>query len=587
MTEQLKTSIVINLSGNLQKQAGRYGTALKKFSTVGKRSINILKKSAAGLGNVLDKAGNRYTALISGAGAGVAIKQVAALNDELIQLGIQSNKSQEEIDALKKEIFAAATQPDIRLDPAQLLAAVNEIVEKTGDLEFASNNIRNIGLAIRATNAEGGAIGGILAEFQKLGITAPAEVLKAIDTLNSQGKEGAFTLQNLASLGPRVVQAYASMGREGPKAIREMGAALQVIRQGTGSSEQAATAFEAVLATFSDKAKVAKLEAAGIKVFEDEDQTRMRSIIDLMPEIIKAANGSKVALSSIFGQEAIRGFNSAVGEFSRGGEVTSFKKFFDVTGDGTQTLDDAARAATKASAATQQLLTTIKKISNETLSGPIDAVVNSLNSLEPGTLEKAVKISAGVATTLAAVVGVRKIGKKFGGKSSLASTVAGAVKPIPVFVVNQPAGFGLDGPAGKASKKASLLSRTKGVLGRSKSLIGRAAVGAGALATSAGGIATGGVLASGAAGFGVGTLLNKLIDQTVIGDAIGFAIGKSLGFVGIGDAGELARQQRDNPVGQFVGGKITLEVEDNRIRVKKLTKEGAVDLEVSTGAPAL
>ena len=36
-------------------------------------------------------------------------------------------------------------------------------------------------------------------------IKAPEEVLKAIDVLNVQGKSGAFTLQNLAALGPRVI----------------------------------------------------------------------------------------------------------------------------------------------------------------------------------------------------------------------------------------------------------------------------------------------------------------------------------------------------------------------------------------------
>ncbi|MEJ1489098.1 MAG: hypothetical protein RPU72_12200, partial [Candidatus Sedimenticola sp. (ex Thyasira tokunagai)] len=230
MNNDLRTAVTIDLQGNLERKAARYEKSMKRFSSNSRRHMGRLSKTAAATGRMLDRAGNRYTALLTGAAGAGAMRMLVGLETRFTRLGIQANKDTEEMNALKREIYDVASAPNISIDPGQLTSAIEEIVEKTGDLDFARENIDNLAIAISATGAQGGAIGGIAAEFQKMGITAKRDVREALDILTVQGKEGAFTLQNLAQLGSRVVTAYTSMGRTGVPAIREMGAALQVIR---------------------------------------------------------------------------------------------------------------------------------------------------------------------------------------------------------------------------------------------------------------------------------------------------------------------------------------------------------------------
>lgn len=176
-----------------------------------------LSSAAQAAGRGLDKLGNRYTALLGGGAAALAVRGTMNLQEQLTRLGITADVSDEHIRKLHERILDTANAPDIRIDPSQIMAAVDSVMEKTGDLEFVEQNIRNIGLAIQASGAEGGAIGDIFAEFQKQGMSA-RDALASVDVLIAQGKAGAFTLKDLASLGPRVVTSYTSLGRRGPPA---------------------------------------------------------------------------------------------------------------------------------------------------------------------------------------------------------------------------------------------------------------------------------------------------------------------------------------------------------------------------------
>lgn len=503
-----------------------------KMSERGRRHLTALSRTADVTGRMLDRMGNRYTALLTGAAGLGTAKMVVSLQQRFTRLGIQANASADEVARLKREIFEAAQAPDIRVDPSQITSAIEAIVEKTGDLQFARDNIRNIGLAIQATGAEGGAIGEILAEFQKMGVKAPQEVLKAIDLLNVQGKEGAFTLQNLAALGPRVITAYTATGRNGTKALTEMGAALQMIRMGTGSSEQAATAFEALLRTLTDPDKIKKLQQiAGIQVFDPAKlaagEKVLRPINELMTEIVEKSKGDRTKLGAIFDAEAMRAFNQAGGEFMRTGRVDTMSKFMQVQADGKATMADSARAAKDAGAALQSLYTAWQKFADSELTGPIQSLADALNSVEPGTVDRWMQIGKWGALLLGGAVLTRKVTKGLGGLFGKGAAGAagmgglgGLPLPLPVYVVNKHMSLSPDawggsptgGTAGKTGKAGGMLKRFGGM-----SLLGRA----------------GAVGAAGYGGWEVGSWINRnFIEGTEVGDKIGESVARALAFLG-------------------------------------------------------
>jgi hypothetical protein len=358
---ELRTSLVIDLAGNLQRRAlaaqravggiGRSGTA--QFSQMNR----AMSRSSSGLLAM----GSRAFAVIGGA---IAVRSAAraamATEERLERLGVQANRSTDQVQALWDRIASpdVALNPNINVDPKKVLAAVEQIVEMTGDLAFAEANMASLARAIQATGAEGEAIGGLAAELQKMGL-APREVAVALDNLTAKGKEGAFTLGNLAALGPRIFAAYAATGRGGLKAVDELGAVLQVIRMGTGSAEQATTAFEAMLRTLQDADKVKFLTRSGIRVFED-DGTTMRAIDELMQDIVRATGGDPLKLSAVFDAEAMRAFNTMNAGFRRTGGFSTLDRMRAAQGRG-QLEADAARIAKTTSAVTDAAASAVGK----------------------------------------------------------------------------------------------------------------------------------------------------------------------------------------------------------------------------------
>jgi hypothetical protein len=554
MTE-LETKISLNLDGNFEQKAERYGRKFQKFGSRVQRQMQTLTRGTVSMSNGLDSLGDRYAALVTGIAGGLAIRKFGNLEERFTRIGIQAKVSTEKIDELKKEVYETANLPDIRVNPAQIVDAIDAIIEKTGDLKFAEDNIKNIGYIIQATGVHGAAAGELLAEFQKDGIKAPRKTIKALDTLNRQGKEGAFTLGNLAALGPRVITAYTAMGRSGLQAYREMGAALQVIRQGTGSSEMAATAWEAMLRTFSDKTKIDKLMGAGIQVFDiealEEGKEKLRPINELMAEIVKKAEGKKTILSQIFDAEAIRAFNPIISEFNRTGEIKSFEKFMKIQGDGSALIADSARAAKDFNAALQSISTAFEKISNNTLAKPIHSISDAINSLEPARLDAIItrigrlglmfgglvianKAARSIAGLYGTVRNFRGRGNRGRGERPLAPTG----DAMPVYVTNM-TGSGLVGAdSGKSGKKTGKkIAKRGGKFGKAMRIGGRLGGAATALygaydlhntwtdenASKTDKIINTAGVAGGAAGGIIGTALGG-----PVGAAIGYAAGSFL-----------------------------------------------------------
>lgn len=489
--KDLKQSVTVDLEGNLPQRSQAFERALQRMGQRGQQHLSGMARMASAAGRGLDMIGNRYTGLISGAAVALAVKQVGDLQERYTRLGITADITDEQLARMKAQIYEISQAPDIRVDPAEILSAIESIVEKTGDLEFAQANIRNIGMAIQATGATGQNVGEMLAEFQKQGITAPRAVLETIDVLNEQGKAGAFTLQNLASLGPRVVAAYNAVGRAGPQAMREMGAALQVIRMGTGSSEQAATAFEAVMRTMSDPQKLKKLqELSGISVFDPEalkaGRQQLKPINELMVEIIQAAGGKATNLAQIFDAEAMRAFNAASAEFQRNGTINSLERFMQVSGDGTTTIRDSARAAGTFNAAMVSLKTAWDEFADENLTGPVSDLADLLNAADRETVQLTMSTAKWGAAVLGVAIAGRKAFQLYKGASALlgrgglaggsgalsgASGALSSMKPVPVVVVN---GGGMPAGAATAARGGRWLSRL-GMAGRAAPWVAGAA----------------------------------------------------------------------------------------------------------------
>ncbi|MEJ1358350.1 MAG: hypothetical protein RPU91_07705 [Candidatus Sedimenticola sp. (ex Thyasira tokunagai)] len=608
MSNDLRTAVTIDLQGNLERKAARYEKAMGRFSKGGQRHMRRLSKTAAATGRMLDRAGNRYTALLTGAAGAGAMRMLVGLETRFTRLGIQANKGADEMNALKREIYDVASAPDVRIDPGQLTSAVEQIVEKTGDLKFARDNLRNIALAIQAAGAEGASIGAIVSEFKKLGLTTEQDVLTALDTLVTQGKAGAFTLQHLANQGERAVSAFSAMGYEGQEAVQAMGALLQMSRMGTGSAEMATSAYENMLKVIIEKGK--ELQSAGINIFDPEKLKagveEFRPMPGIIKEIMAKSKGRASVLSPLFGGEGYRAITKAAAEYQKTGGFETLDKFNQIQGDGTKLLEDSARAAKTSEAAMQNLYTAWQRFADGNLTGPIRDMADALNKLDPKTVDTILDVTSKAALGVGGLILAKKlgVGKLLGGKKGAAGLAGGAAGMAggvtPVYVVNLPGG-GMDGMSasgnGKNGKKSrgyrapgdvhkqavrdrlnakKMNQRMKGFKGskywggnmhsqaaqyRKAGLLKRGMMVAGGTATGAAGM----VAAAGAAGYGVGTLAyDHAIAGTDLADKIGESVARALAFFGNQEA------------------KLAIEINDKRVEVKSLETKG-FEADVDTG----
>lgn len=577
----MKVSMILEMQDRFSSRTNRITGGFDRINQAGQRAMRGLRTATDKAYHGLDRLGNRYTGFITGVGGALAVRSVTKLETRLTRLGIQANRTKGEIEDLRMEIVDTARAADIRVDPSQILDAFEKIIEKTGDFELARTNIRNIGLAIQATGAEGADIGAMIADLsEKFDIKKPEDLFATMDLLTNQGKAGAFTLQNFATQGERVTAAYSVAGRTTKEAAREMGAMLQMIRKGTGSSEMAATAFEALMRTLNDAQKRKLLTKNGIKITDPDDPKRMRAITDIVKDLVKATGGDAVKLSTIFDAEAMRALNIVAAEYSKTGGFASLDNFSKQASDGATLLKDAMDAADTAAAKWQTVISTLNNATFDTLNAPISGAADMIGKTDPSTMDKLVKGglygAAGLGALAFGVKGHKFLKGMFGGsgKSGVgraigrAAGMAGGVQPV--MVVNWPPGMGVSagqlgyGFNSKASK-VSRVARKAGKLGRFARFgkgLGRRLpyLGAGLVALDVGSAAlsgdreglyeAGGSLGGGLAGAAAGAAIGSVVP--VIGTAIGGAIGGVLGSLSGGELGKwLAGKDKQELAGEI------------------------------------
>lgn len=223
-TPNLTASLRLDLYGNLMSQCRVFAGRLNQLSASGSRSMAVLSKAAQMADRGIDRLTNRYTAAVTGIGTAMAVKNVSSLQMRLTRLGIQAERSDKDMERLNTQINRVAQQRDINVDPSEIIAAIEKIVSKTGDMDFAVENMENLAYAIQAAGAAGEDVGAMVGDiYQKFGIDQPEKIRVAISKLVNQGKMGAFELKDLATQGERLMSAYAATGRIGQISLDEMG----------------------------------------------------------------------------------------------------------------------------------------------------------------------------------------------------------------------------------------------------------------------------------------------------------------------------------------------------------------------------
>ena len=495
MSQSLNSEIILNLSGNLVRKARQYSGAMDDFAKSNSKMARSVRGSLTLVNRSLDSVENRYAGLVAAVAGGAVANRMMTLDRRLSRLSVAANLTRAQTKELYADIEGASRE--FRIDPYEALSGIEVIMEKIGDLDFALNNKRNISMVIQATGADGASVGSVFTNLKKMGLETQEEMLQAIDILNMQGKNGAFTLQHLAQHGNEIFAAYAATGRTGLEAVRELGAAMQVINGATGSESQAVTSFSAFIRDVTLSAeKRKKLNQLGVDIFDPEQLKKGVEIMRPMPDIAsdiltkggEAAKNAGKTISDVLAwigleSEALKVVNALRSGYLKDGEVKSFDQFMQVDGDGTTTMADAQKVAEDSRAAFQSLATALDNLARNELAEPMQKLADAVNSLDKEAVDNWMQTGKYIAYTVGTLLVARKalgiakdlkvvFGKK-GAKGGSNSDNSFGLGVMPVYVVNMGGGFGSNTPGlenipkgsdPKTKSKAGLFKRMFGSL---------------------------------------------------------------------------------------------------------------------------
>lgn len=376
----LKAAVVMSFTDKIS-------APVKKVS----KNIGNLEKHTKKLGKSFSKLKLGLGSIATTAGLAALAKQVGDTEEKFVRLGIAFRVPKKEMNDLKKTIFKLGVQWGVSAN--NILGGVQAIATKTGDLDFAEKNVKALTVAIQATGVAGSDLGELFSTFQQIGVS---DALKALDTLNKQGKSGSFTLQKFAAFAPRLLSLYASLGRGAEKTVKEVGGLAQVFIQGTGSAEVATSSLKAAITELASSQVQKKLSSLGVNVVDSAG--KFRSIPAVLEDTVKKTGGNLTKLGSIFGRESLSGIAVLAQQFKRTGDFKGLDKFLKIAGNGVETLKDAKTASRTFNASMRKLGAAFTFFANTALTPIIDKIAVFFGKLTPEKLQS-------LAKTFVAVIG--------------------------------------------------------------------------------------------------------------------------------------------------------------------------------------
>lgn len=456
-----KNEAEIVLSASERKLVEGLRRGEKAINTFGERARDSFRRTGAVINHVSDRYMTRFNTVLSGAGLALAGKAVIDFDSKLARVAIQAGLSGKQMMGLKGQLFEIAKATS--QSPTDLLEGVSAIVERTGNFKFAVASLKDMGIVASATGARMEDIGATASNLQeKMGIL-PEQIMPVFDILNEQGKQGAFTLQNMASMFERLLSAANRFDVQGVAGMRQFGAFLQIARRGTGSSEEATTAVENTFNDILSKAEKlqdwgvqiidpAKSKKAGRQVFRDFDQ--------VLKDIIKKSNGDMLVLQKIFETRSMRAISPLVKSFKEFGDFREMDNFSKMGGSGAAVMKDFAFWSEQTAAKLGDMKTQLSEFANKNLAGPIWLLNKALT-----VLNNHPALTKGALYTLMTFAGVMTGAKMYRGAKDMIGGIRGAWRgtggggiagglggtsgkaPMPVYVVNFP-GQGYSMPYG-------------------------------------------------------------------------------------------------------------------------------------------
>lgn len=447
-------------AGVLIKLKDQFSSGLDKASNKVNSFQSKMQGAFSKIDGILNSTASNLATLGVSIGVGATINKMIAFEDRINKIGTIARRNAKDVETAEKQlnglseaIYKAAMQPDIKVDANEIIDAMDIIITKTGNIDFARDNIENIGRAMRAFGASGSHIGSMMSEFSKLNYSAE-ETAKLMDELYYQGNQGAFTASEFAKFGPAIIAAYSSIGTASED-LKNANAVMQVLTAGTGDAAASVTVLESIMSDLTNPDIQEKLKNLGNIIGDDfsvrDSEGNFKDLHEIIMKIVNAKDkmgGNFDMLADVFGSDLSR---EAIRHFDNYDEI--LEKVLDVSNAQGQVNASAAENAQSLAANIQNLQTAFDSFANKNVAPYLEKVTGILNNFakNPERFDAVFKVIAagfgifmtaklvsGVANTISSINSLKNMAK--GNISSTLQAdsrhIQGTGTPIPVFVTN-------------------------------------------------------------------------------------------------------------------------------------------------------
>lgn len=349
----------------------------------------------------------RAMAAAGGALAGYSIarnlaeaqKRFAEVDRSMTRIGITGDATVEQTRKGTEELRNLARDTATLFDPAK--QGLDAITASGRDFTDAMKMMPSV---LRTAQASGAGVEDIansstaLIDHMKIAIEGLQE---AQDTLAMGGKLGKFELKDMARYLPSMLPAFKALGASGQGGLRSLVAMLQVIRAGTGTSEEAASSANNIFQKMESEETVKRFDKFGIKLRKEMEKARKegKNLIEVFVELSnKAVKGDLSKLPQLFSDmELARGMRALMGgmekykelvaelQKSKGTIDVDFKR---ITGDAQAKFDRFAEATDRAKTAVGGLALELSSSRLQMGADNLDRVAQALERATEAVREK-------------------------------------------------------------------------------------------------------------------------------------------------------------------------------------------------------
>lgn len=276
------------------------------FSSNAARASSVAaQKSAAAMVAAQARIGMASRGAIAAIAAPAALsasyKQFADVDRQISRIGVTANASGDQLAGVRKQIEGIAYET--AQSAGSVTSGLDVLVAQGRSLKEGLDFLPAVARTAAAANAEVSDIAktadAVASNFKLAG----KEVQLAFDLMAEGGKAGQFELKDMAQYLPSLSPAASAAGFRGTKGLTDLVSMLQILRKGSGSSQEASDSMSNIFQKMESEETAKKFKKLGVDLAGAMAKGRKegRNLVEVLEEVTaQATKGDLSKLPQLF-----------------------------------------------------------------------------------------------------------------------------------------------------------------------------------------------------------------------------------------------------------------------------------------------